>query len=228
MQNVKLTTTATSTSTSSKPKSTLMKKSKTKPKKSGLASKKVTNVNFSQLEKDSQKVVEQQEREKAFTAAVTKDSQNNGSNNSSKIIGQTTINSKPVSIEHKKKQADRLGMGLGGLTGQNKSNLHDHQHGLFFQEIRQTGAGGQNTGISPSLNSILSSNNNDNHLNSSNNIHHKMGEELSVQMGVTSIRKGSIMEDSNDISDLLGRANLGNNDDDAECIEYDAHGLVTK
>ena len=223
MQNVKLT--ATSTTTSTKPKSTLMKKSKTKPKKSGLASKKVTNVNFSQLEKDSQKVVEQQEREKAFTAAVTKDSQNNGSNNN-KIIGQTTINSKPVSIEHKKKQADRLGMGLGGLTGQNKSNLHDHQHGLFFQEIRQTGAGGQNTGISPSLNSILSSNNND--LNSSNNIHHKMGEELSVQMGVTSIRKGSIMEDSNDISDLLGRANLGNNDGDAECIEYDAHGLVTK
>jgi len=211
-----------------KPKSTLATKKAKKPtKKAGLGSKKVTNLNFEQLESDSKQVVQQQEREKAFISASNK------AKNADNDGHQTTINSKPISEQRRKDAAARLGIG-GINTGSSISS-----HMLDFQEIRQI----EPNGVSKiSNNSALSSTEN-NTLNHSSEQPKtstldnetfrllKSGNQNSIHNSV----HGDIMENSSDISDLLGRAKIGSKSggisgerDGEGCIEIDQYGLVTK
>lgn len=226
---------------SSKPKSTLNAK-KPKAKKSGLGGAKKANLNFAQLESESKSIYEQQEREKAFISANKKlvSADNSGLGNTS----GTTIDSKPVSEERRKSVASRLGMGAGGIVGGiggglggNKSS-HISSHMLDFQEIRQI----DNQPMQPKNHSIL---------NPNLSAQEKINQDLLEQTGVTGMRIGNdIMENSTDISDLLGKKNLSGNhsnsnnnnnygsmlgssqvekvEDNDDCVEYDQYGVVSK
>jgi len=177
------------TSSDSK-KSTLLNSNKSKkPKKSGaLGSKKVQNVDFAKLEKESKSVAADQVRNKQFEIAAKNNANFINSSNSnidSNLGNTTTINSKPVSKERRNQTAARLGMGGNFNTN---SKPHISSHVLDFQELRK----------------------NENINNSSNNSSGNLNSQLLLDKILDKNKSSSALENTNSNFNDLHSSNMSN------------------
>jgi hypothetical protein len=233
---------------SSKPvvKSSIGGKKSAKPKRAGLGgTKKVaSNVNFEKLEQESTSVAAEQAREKQFQASrlASSDKLDTEGRRSS----QTTIDQKPVSQARRDQAHARLGMGSGN------KKLVVSAHTLDFQEIHQS----NNFNTTSSKSSFMSSmdstatstqsnNTNSSASNSTPTSHHlpvtsapgtsnsavgtpgsSASSWFSKATPFSKTQQPNIYENSDDISDLLGKSTLA--DGGMAEAEYDQHGLITK
>jgi len=193
------------------PKSSIMGKSKAKPKKAGsrLGGAKKVNVNLEKLEKESGGVAAEQAREKQFAAARLASGEAG--------VDQTTkIDNKPMSQERRNQNVERLGMGGG------TKKLVVSSHMLDFHEIRQIEP--SNVKPSTTVSSSLADPSSCPPIQSAPSTNSSYFTSSS-KPNFARTQQSSIYENSDDISDLLKKSQIG---DTTEGVEYDQHGLVTK